>query len=205
MRRSPRNQSNNLKKKNEPAAGEQTFETSTPLESWVMVGVVVGVFGIAGEVKVEPTTSFPERFAETPVLYAGPTHTPYRVLAAHPHKRQILLRLEGITDMSAAERLRGATLSVPASEIHSLPDDHFYLHDVIGLRVRHVSGRDLGFVRDVLETGGADLFVIDSLKSGREVLLPAVKAFIKSVDLQAGVVEVDPIPGLFDDDFDTAE
>jgi 16S rRNA processing protein RimM len=84
-----------------------------------------------------------------------------------------------------------------------LPEGHFYLHDVIGLLVRHVSGQDLGYVRDVLETGGADLFVISSLKSGREVLLPAVKAFIKSVDLQSGVVEVDPIPGLFDDDFDT--
>ena len=170
-----------------------------------MVGHVVGVFGTAGEVKVEPLTSFPERFAETPVLYAGATHTPYRVLGARPHKRHILLRLEGIADMNDAEGLRGATLSIPASEIHSLPEDHFYLHDVIGLRVKNANGQDLGFVRDVVETGGADLFVIGSLKSGREVLIPAVKAFIKSVDIEAGVVEVDPIPGLFDDDFDTAE
>jgi 16S rRNA processing protein RimM len=204
MRTSPRNQGSN-RKKNEPADDERTVDTPATQESWVMVGSVVGVFGTAGEVKVEPTTSFPERFAETPVLFAGADHTPYRVLAARPHKRHILLRLEGIGDMSAAERLRGSTLSIPSSDIHSLPEDHFYLHDVIGLLVRHVSGQDLGFIRDVLETGGADLFVVGSLKSGREVLLPAVKAFIKSVDVQAGVVEVDPIPGIFDDDFDTAE
>jgi 16S rRNA processing protein RimM len=205
MKTSPRNQGNNRKKKNETAAGERTADMPATQESWVMVGSIVGVFGTTGEVKVEPATSFPERFAETPVLYAGAAHTPYRVLGAHPHKRHILLRLEGIGNMDDAERLRGTTLSIPASEIHSLPEDHFYMHDVIGLLVRHVNGQDLGFVRDVLETGGADLFVIDSLKSGRQVLLPAVKAFIKSVDIQAGVVEVDPIAGLFDDDFDTPE
>jgi 16S rRNA processing protein RimM len=204
MKTSPRNQ-HHIRKKNEAAAGKHIDDADPAQENWIMVGSVVGVFGIAGEVKVESFTSFPERFAQTPVLYAGAAHTPYRVLGAHPHKRHILLQLEGIANMTDAERLRGATLFIPASEIHSLPEDHFYLHDVIGLRVRHVSGQDLGVVRDVLETGGTDLFVIASRKTGREVLLPSVKAFIKSVDLEAGVLEVDPIPGLFDDDFDTAE
>jgi 16S rRNA processing protein RimM len=205
MRTSPRNQRINRMKKNEPIAAELSSDATPTGESWVMVGSVVGVFGTGGEIKVEPLTSFPERFAETPIVYAGPEHTPYRVLGAHPHKRLILLQLEGIGDINEAERLRGAILSVPASEIHALPEDHFYLHDVIGLRVRHANGQDLGFVRDVLASGGADLFVIGSLKTGREVLLPAVKAFIKSVDIEGGVLEVDPIPGLFDDDFDHAE
>ncbi|MGO8949879.1 MAG: ribosome maturation factor RimM [Ktedonobacterales bacterium] len=171
---------------------------------WVTVGHVVGVFGVHGEIKVEPYTSFPERFAETHTVCAGTSHTPYRILGAHPHKHHILLQLEGIADIDAAERLRGQALAIPASEIHHLPEDHFYLHDVIGLAVLGVNGRKIGTVKDVLVTGGTDLFVIERAESGQDVLLPAVKEFIKSIDITAGVVEVDPIPGLLDDDFDTA-
>ena len=80
-------------------------------DEWVAVGQVVGVFGIGGEIKVEAFTSFPERFTETPLLYAGPRHTPHKVLRAHPHKHHMLLQLEGIQSIEAAERLR-ARLSI---------------------------------------------------------------------------------------------
>jgi 16S rRNA processing protein RimM len=169
---------------------------------WVTVGNIVGVFGLHGEIKVEPWSSFPERFANTEILYAGTKHTPYRVLGAHPHKQHILLQLEGITSIDAAERLLGQALSIPAEQIHELPDDSFYLHDLIGLEVVHTNGRKLGIVKDVLVTGGVDLFVITSNRSGQDMLLPAVKEFIKSIDIPSGVLVVDPIPGLLDDDLD---
>jgi 16S rRNA processing protein RimM len=184
------------------AAGTPKGGTNDP--DWVTVGNIVGVFGLRGEVKVEPWSSFPERFAKTEILFAGPKHTPYRVLGAHPHKQHILLQLEGITSVEAAERLLGQALSIPAEQIHELPDDSFYLHDLIGLEVVHTNGRKLGIVKDVLVTGGIDLFVITSKRSGQDMLLPAVKEFIKSINIPSGVLEVDPIPGLLDDDLDTA-
>ena len=190
---------------NSPDTADHIIPVTKEVEDeWVAVGKVVGVFGIGGEVKVEAFTSFPERFAETPLLYAGARHTPYKVLRAHPHKRHMLLQLEGTQSIEAAERLRGLTLYIPADQIHALPENQYYLHDVVGLRVLHVNGRELGTVTDVLLTGGVDLFVVESSQTGREILLPAVKEFIRSVNIPAGVVEVDPIPGLFDDDFETA-
>ena len=63
---------------------------------------------------------------------------------------------------------------------------------------------ELGTVKDILLTGGIDLFVVQSSLTGKQILLPAVKEFIKSVNVPAGVLEVDPIPGLFDDDSETA-
>jgi 16S rRNA processing protein RimM len=170
---------------------------------WVTVGNIVGVFGLHGEIKVEPWSSFPERFANTEILYAGPKHTPYRVLGAHPHKQHILLQLEGITSIDAAERLVGQALSIPAEQIHELPEDSFYLHDLIGLEVVHTNGRKLGKVKDVLVTGGIDLFVITGDRSGQDRLLPAVKEFIKSIDIPSGKLVVEPIPGLLDDDRDS--
>lgn len=167
-------------------------------QDWVAVGEVAGAFGIAGELKISPLTDFPERFERTPTLYVGEKRTPYHVLAARSHKQHILLRLEEIADLDAAERLRGATLWIPADQLVTLPQDLFYVHDLIGMRVQHVNGDDLGTVADVLGTPGNDLFVIHT-PAGREVLLPAVKAFIPSIDRDARLITVDPIPGLFDD------
>jgi 16S rRNA processing protein RimM len=189
--------------KSNPVGATDTPRGGTNDSDWVIVGNIVGVFGLRGEIKVEPWSSFPERFAKTEILYAGPKHTPYRVLGAHPHKQHILLQLEGITSIEAAERLLGQVLSIPAEQIHELPDDSFYLHDLIGLEVVHTNGRKLGIVKDVLVTGGIDLFVITGHRSGQDMLLPAVKEFIKSIDIPSGVLEVDPIPGLLDDDLDT--
>lgn len=177
----------------EPAQGaDQTNQ------DWFAIGEIAGTFGISGELKVAPLTDFPERFERTPTVYIGEKRTPNRVLQARSHKQQILLRLEGIEDVDAAERLRGATLWIPASQITALPQDQFYVHDLIGMRVRHVSGDDLGTITDVLGFPGNDLFVIRT-PTGREVLLPAVKAFIPSIDTSARLITVDPIPGLFDD------
>ncbi len=114
----------------------------------------------------------------------------------------VLLRLAGVTDPAAAEALRGTALAVPASELQPLEADRFYVHDVIGLRAQHVNGQPLGTITDVLPGPGHDLFVVHDAGGQADVLVPAVKAFIKSVDVAAGVVLIDPIPGLFDDNYD---
>jgi 16S rRNA processing protein RimM len=185
-------------------ADQPRASSSPPDGEWVAVGEVVGTFGIHGELKVNPLTDFPERFERTETIYVGDKRTPHTVEGAHLHKQQVLLRLRGIADATSAERLRGARLWIPTAEITPLPADQFYLHDVIGLRVFHVDGRELGVIADVLPTGGNDIFVVRALGSDTEVLLPAVKEFVKAVDLERGVVIVDPIAGIFDDRYEEA-
>lgn len=172
-------------------------------DEWLVVGEFVGPFGIHGEIKLRPLTDFPERFERTQTIYVGEQHTPYRVEQAHMHKQLVLLRLAGISDVDAAERLRGEQVWIPASELTPLQADQFYLHDVVGLRVQHVNGQPLGVVTDVVSTGASELFVIRD-PQGKEVLLPVVKSFVKQIDLAQGIVLVDPIPGLFDEDFEEA-
>lgn len=168
------------------------------------VGEVVGAFGVRGELKIRPLTDFPERFERTPIVYVGDERTPCTVEGAHIHKQQVLLQLQGVNDPDSARRLCGARVWIPMSEIMPLPADQFYLHDVVGMRVQHVNGADLGEIVDVLATGGNDVFVVRPTGSGAQVLLPAVKEFIKLVDVERGVVTVDPIPGIFDDRYEEA-
>ena len=185
-------------------AGGHRAERAESSPAWAAVGEVTAPFGTHGEVKVRPLTDFPERFTQTETLYAGRDHVPHAVEAARVQGRQVVLRLAGVASMEAAEALRGATLWIPASELLPLPPDSYYLHDLVGLRVRHVDGRALGVVSDVLSGVGNDLLVVRDERTGAETLLPAVKAFVKRVDVPAGELLVEPVPGLFDDRFDEA-
>lgn len=172
--------------------------------AWAAVGEVTAPFGTHGEIKVRPLTDFPERFTQTKTLFAGDEHVPHVVEAARVQGPQVVLRLAGVASVEAAEALRGATLWIPASELLPLPQDMYYLHDLVGLHVRHVDGRTLGVVSDVLTGTGNDLLVVRDERTGTETLLPAVKEFVKRVDVPAGELLVEPVPGLFDDRFEEA-
>jgi 16S rRNA processing protein RimM len=166
----------------------------------VAIGLITAMFGIRGEMKVQPLTDFPERFRQTAAVYVGDELDERRVLGARLHQRIVILRLEGVQTANDAEALRNKKLYVPASELITLPPDHYYLHDLMGLRVVHVDGTPLGVVRDVIQSAGNDLLVIQSARTGKAVLLPAVKAFVKDVDVTGGVISVEPIPGFFDEE-----
>lgn len=192
------------RRNNVPGASAAGNSTGAGGTAWIAVGEIVGAFGIRGEIKVFPLTDFPERFAQTPTLYLGDGRVPYTVQSARQHQRVVLLTLEGIGEMAAAERLRGVTLWIPEAERMPLAADQFYLSDVVGLRVEHVNGQPLGEVVDFITGGGNDLFVVRATPSGREVMLPAVREFVRELDIPGGVLRVDPIPGLFDDQAENA-
>jgi len=171
----------------------------------VAIGFITAMFGIRGEMKVQPLTDFPERFLKTALVYVGDELVEQRVFGARLHQRIVLLRLEGVETANDAEALRNKKLYVPASELVALPPDHYYLHDLVGLRVVHVDGTELGVVRDVIQSAGNDLLVIQDARTGKDVLLPTVKEFVKSVDVAGGTITVEPIPGFFDEDAEVVE
>ncbi len=173
--------------------------------NWVLVGEIVGPFGIRGQVKLVPLTDFPERFQRTKTLYLGDEHIPIAVSAAQQHKNIIVLKLAGVDTADEAEKLRGNRVFIPDTELTPLPSDQFYLHDVVGLRVEHVNGQPLGVIADIITSSGNDIFVVRDQATGRETLLPAVKAFVKEIDIPGGLVRVEPIPGLFDEGAEEAE
>jgi 16S rRNA processing protein RimM len=165
-------------------------------DEWLAIGEIVAPFGVRGEVKLLPQTDFPERIAEHSTLYLGPDHRPYSLLEARQHGNVFLLRLDGVPDMTAAERLRGITVFIPQEEAAPLDADQFYLHDLIGLRAVHVDGTDLGVVADVIDGAAQD--VLQVRRPGHPaVLVPFVKEIVPTVDLIARTITIDPPIGLF--------
>lgn len=151
------------------------------------VGRVVGAHGVRGEVRVEPLTSFPDRFAP-----GAQVEVDGRVLTIREvggGSAQLVLRFEEVVDRDQAAGLQGAYLTVPLEQARPLPDGQFYHFQLVGLRVRDRHGRDLGTVVDVLEYPANDVLQVRGEQG--EVLVPMVRAVVQAVDLEKGVIEVD--------------
>lgn len=167
------------------------------------VGRIGRPFGIGGEVQIDVRTDDPgQRLAAGAVLATEPPDRgPLTVAATRWHSGRLIAGFDGITDRTAAERLRGTWLVIDSADLPPPEDpDEFHDSQLIGLAVRSLDGNYVGTVTDVLHHG-QDLLVIrgdDTEGRGGEVLVPFVAAIVPEVDLRAGQLIIDPPPGLLD-------
>ncbi len=167
----------------------------------IAVGHIVGVHGLRGEVKIEPYSDFPERFAEGETLLLGADLSEVKILGVRPHKQNLLVQLGGVVDRTAAERLRGLWLFVPESEAAELAEGFYWIHDIIGLRVVEAEGGVLGEIVQVLATGANDVYIVRpgaGQNRGQEILLPAIPDVVQAIDLAQGTMTVRVPDGLLD-------
>ncbi len=172
----------------------------------VIVGRVGRPHGIRGEVVVGVRTDEPDlRFAVGATFDVAEQEEGswdrerLTVAAARWHSGQLLVAFTGITDRTAAGELTGRWLSVDSSQLPDIGDpDEFRDHELIGLSVCTSAGDQVGVVTDVLHYG-QDLLVVRRSDGGDgESLVPFVKAIVPEVDVAAGVLVIDPPPGLLD-------
>ena len=171
-------------------------------DGYLIIGQIIGPHANRGEVKIESHTDFPERFDPGAVILMGAKLTPVEILSSRPHKGHVLAMLEGV-DRQAAEALRGTWLFLPEADAADLDEDTFWIHDLLGLTVQTGEGRLLGKVTDVLATGANDVYLIapaQGVNRGKEILLPAIAQVIRTVDVAAGLITVDLLPGLLEED-----
>jgi 16S rRNA processing protein RimM len=163
------------------------------------VGRVLGTWGNRGALKVLPLTDFPDRLAAKRRLWLWREDIPPRPVTPREGRltgKGLLLSLAEVGDMNQAELLRGCLLLVEDADLEVLPPGTYYRHQLVGLEVRDQTGETVGRVADVLATGAHDVLVVR--KEGREVLVPAVAAFVAGVDREAGVLTIRSVPGLLE-------
>lgn len=160
-------------------------------------GKIVGTHGIRGELRVEPWCDSPEFLKGLKHLYFEEGKTEVSLLSSRVHKRLLLVCIEGVTTVEQADALRGKVLYLNREDVQLEPGRYF-VQDLLGLRaVDAGTGQEYGMVEEVFATGANDVYrIVDG--AGREYLFPAVKEMIQSTDLEAGVVALLPIPGIFD-------
>ena len=110
---------------------------------------------------------------------------------------EVRLVLRGIRDRDAAEELKGRLVAGAQQHLSALPDGEFYWYELIGCRVQAAGGRIIGTVKEIWETGAHDVLVVEG-KDGGTCLVPTARALMKEVDVEAGRIVVEDLPGLFD-------
>ena len=163
---------------------------------WIAVGRIVGAFGVRGQLKVVPTGRSPERFQQLRHLYVGETHDLCEIEHCRLRGSEALLKLKGIDTREAAVAQRYVYLYVPESEALELPPGEYFVHQIVGLQVFTEEGETLGTVEEVLSTGANDVYVVPGPRG--EVLIPALKTVIRTVDLATGQIIVALPPGLLE-------
>jgi len=159
----------------------------------VTVGRIVAPFGRVGEVKVRIETDYPEELAQRKRLFVCrmlDEGEPREVQQVRFHKGMALVKLQGVESISGAEELRGMYLAILPEERAELDADSFWVEDVIGLEAVTESGRELGKVTEVLRGLANDVWVTP------RALIPAVREFVISVDLDARRIVVRDAEGL---------
>jgi 16S rRNA processing protein RimM len=168
----------------------------------LVVGRVLRPHGVGGEMTVEILSDAPERFSPGAKLAVGDPDAPaalrdVEVASARLHQGRLLLSIAGVDTRAAVEPLRGQLLSIPLEDARDLSPDEYWPHQLIGLRVVDGEGRERGAVVDVLPGAAHDLFQVRR-PDGGVVLVPAVAALV-TVELQAGRVVVQALPGLLEE------
>lgn len=185
------------------------------MEKYFKVGIITSTHGIRGEVKVYPTTDDAKRFkrlkevyyqkpGEEPAAGKGRNRTEPEPDASSPvlkiqevkfFKQFVLLKFQGVDSVEEARKYCRGALFVSRENAVRLKKDEYFIADLVGLAVRDEDGSEIGILKDVLETGANDVYVI-GLHDGRELLLPAIRECVLEVDIEGGFVRIHILEGL---------
>lgn len=169
------------------------------IKTYLELGQIVSTHGIKGEVHFDPWCDSPDFVKKFKTLYLDANgEKSVNVISARPHGNIAILMLDGVVTVDEARSLRGTVLYMKRSDVH-LPKDTWFIEELIGCSVIDAdTGRMYGEITDVTVTGANDVYSVKT-PSG-EVLFPAVKEFIVSTDVEAGIIKVRPIKGIFSDE-----
>jgi len=175
-------------------------QVRAPEPRYLIVGQVIGVHGLRGELTVDILTDDPHRFRLLDRVYIGRDDEeplPRRLEGYRLHKGRALLKLEGFNDRTTAMALRGYLIQIPIEAALPLEEGEYYEHQIVGLAVWTVGGVHLGQVAEILHTGANDVYLIRSFApDAHEILLPAIRDVVREVDLESGRLIVEVPEGL---------
>ncbi len=153
----------------------------------VIVGQVIGVHGLRGEVRAKVLSDVPHRFSEGQSLYIR--GNPCTIISSNRISSQlVILKFHGVDSLEAAQDLVGQGITIPQTSVPNLPEGEYFHFQLLGLKVITEEGEELGLISEILETGSNDVYVV-SAGSG-EILVPALAEVVCDVRLDQGTMLV---------------
>ena len=178
-------------------------------EDMLRVGVITQTHGLKGEVKIFPTTDDVKRFDYIDRVFLKSVSKgiiknenneliELHVTGAKYFKQYVILKFDGINDINDVMKYKGMEIYVAREDAIPLEEGEYYISDLIGLRVTDEEENEIGTLKDVMQTGANDVYVVDGNQSyaNKEILIPCIKECIKNVDLENKTITVHLLKGL---------
>ena len=167
------------------------------MEKQLQAGVITSTHGIRGEVKVFPTTDDAQYFRELKKVYldTGKEQIPLEIEHVKFFKQFAILKFKGIDNINDIEKYKGKSLMIDREDASPLGEDEYYIGDLIGMEVFTEDGNKFGVLKDVMETGANDVYIVDTPEHG-EILVPAIHDCILDVDIEEKKMKIHLLPGL---------
>ena len=161
-------------------------------QDYIEAGRIVNTHGVRGEVKIEVWLDSPAFLRSCGRVFLDGRER--KILSGREQKQFLIAQLEGVEDLNTAILLKGRKISIFRGDAN-LPAGTYFLQDIIGAEVRDETGETIGRLEDILERPASDIYVIRA-EDGTEHLVPAVPAFIRKVDADAGIITAHLIEGM---------
>lgn len=151
------------------------------------IGKVVNTHGVRGEVKVLPLTDDMKRFDDLDEVNIGGKI--YKIENRKYQKDRVILKLQGIDSIEETAKIRNKYIEIERKDVVELPEDTYFITDVIGCRVIDTDNFEYGKVYDVIQTKNNDVYWV---KGTKEILIPVLKEIVTDINVNDGVITIRP-------------
>ncbi len=166
---------------------------------YLIVGQLINTHGVKGELKATALTDDPQRFKKLKWVYIDKNGglEKYDISGVKFFKQFVILKFKNVDGMEEAEKLKGLYMKIDRANAVKLPEDSFFITDILGMKVYDENSVMLGTLADVIQTGSNDVYVVRD-EEGKEILIPALKSVVREVLLEEGKISVILPKGLLD-------
>lgn len=165
---------------------------------YTIVGKIINTHGIKGEVKVYPLTDEIERFSYLGKAYIGDLKEKTKIKTVRYHKGFPIIAFEGFDDINEILRFKDEYIYIDDRDRIILSENQYFIYDLIDCEVFDMEKKKIGYIYDVLQNISNDVYVVKDDLNNKEYLIPAIKEFIRHVDIDNKVIMIDPIEGMIE-------
>lgn len=159
---------------------------------YLAIGRLGKPHGLDGGVIFYVITDFPERLKKGKIVYIGDNHIPAKLYSVKEHSRGLIFRFQEFKSLEEIEKYKNSFVYVKTDDLPALPKGEYYHHQLIGMEVKDTAGNYLGKIKEILQTGANDVYVISD-EENKEILYPALLNLIETTDLKQKLMVVKPL------------
>lgn len=175
------------------------MEKQIKIEDCLRVGTFVNTHGVRGEIKVYPHTDDVNRFSDLDYVYMETKEGLYKcdIASVRYFKNMAIVKFRGTDNINDIEKYKGSDLYVTREQAVPLEENEYFICDVIGSEVISDEGVKIGQVKDVMQTGANDVYIVGT-ESGEEILIPVIPQCVLELDFENKIVHVHMLEGLME-------